>query len=149
MKITEAITYLKQAEKRAVKKSHRKHYNTFIAVLTDLQTKDLAEQQFLSIEKKLEELQFNSKLPFKQLHRNFSKLQQFLKVKFSLTEEGHFTSLGIAIGMCMGIAFGAIIERFIGASIGMTAGMLIGIVIGKTMDSKAEIHGRALKTTLQ
>jgi len=148
MKISEAITFLKQAEKRAEKKSRRKHYNTFIAVLTDLQTKDLAEQQFLSIEKKLEELQFNSKLPFKQLQRNFSKLQQFLKVKFSLTEEGHFTSLGIALGMCFGIAFGAVIERYIGASIGMTVGMLIGIVIGKTMDSKAEIHGRSLKTTL-
>ena len=149
MKITEAITFLKQAEMRTEKKSRKKHYSTFISILTDLQSKELDEPQFLSIEKKLDELQFNSKLPFKQLHRNFSKLQQFLKVKFSLTEEGHFTSLGIAIGMCMGIAFGAVIERYIGASVGMTVGMLIGIAIGKTMDSKAEIHGRSLKTTLQ
>ena len=148
MKITEAITFLKQAEKRTEKKSRKKHYNTFISILTDLQSKDLDEPQLLSIEKKLDELQFNSKLPFKQLQRNFSKLQQFLKVKFSLTEEGHYTSLGIAIGMCFGIAFGAIIERYIGASIGMTVGMLIGIAIGKTMDSKAEVHGRSLKTTL-
>ena len=93
-------------------------------------------------------MQLSSTLTLKQLKRNFSKLQQFLKVKFSLTEEGHFTSLGIALGMCFGIAFGAIIERYVGASIGMTVGMLIGIAIGKTMDSKAEIHGRALKTTL-
>ena len=149
MKITEVITYLEQAEKRAEKKSHKKHYTTFIAILSDLQNKDLAENQFLSIEKQLDNLQLSSKLTFKELRRNFSKLQQFLKVKFSLTEEGHFTSLGIAIGMCFGIAFGAIIERYIGASIGMTTGMLIGIVIGKTMDSKAEIHGRSLKTTLQ
>jgi hypothetical protein len=149
MKITEAITFIKQAEKNAEKKSRRKHYNTFISILTDLEKKDLDEPQFLSIEKKLDELQFNSKLPFKQLQRNFSKLQQFLKVKFSLTEEGHYTSLGIAIGMCMGIAFGAIIEKYIGASIGMTFGMLIGIAVGKTMDSKAEVHGRSLKTTLQ
>jgi len=149
MKITEAITFLKQAEKRTGKKSQKKHYNTFIAILSDLETKELDVDQFLSIEKQLDNLQLSSKLTFKELKRNFSKLQQFLKVKFSLTEEGHFTSLGIAIGMCMGIAFGAIIERYIGASIGMTTGMLIGIVIGKTMDSKAEIHGRSLKTTLQ
>ena len=47
MKITEAITFLNQAEKRADKKSQKKHYKTFIAILTDLQTKDLAEEQFL------------------------------------------------------------------------------------------------------
>ena len=149
MKITEAITFIKQAEKNAEKKSHKKHYKTFIAILTDLQSKELDTDQFLSIEKKLDDLQFNAKLTFKQLHANFSKLQQFLKVKFSLTEEGHYTSLGIAIGMCMGIAFGALIERYIGASIGMTFGMLIGIAIGKSLDSKAEVHGRALKKTLQ
>jgi F0F1-type ATP synthase assembly protein I len=149
MKITEAITFLKQAENRAEKKSQKKHYNTFIAILTDLRTKDLAENQFLSIEKQLDNLQLNSKFTLKQLKRNFSKLQEFLKIKFSLTEEGHFTSLGIVLGMCFGLAFGAVIDKYIGSSIGMTVGMLIGIVIGKSMDSKAEIHGRALKTTLQ
>jgi hypothetical protein len=148
MKISEAITFLKQTEKNLEKKSQKKHYNTFIAILTDLQTKELEEQQFLSIEKQLDNLKLSSKISHRELKRNFSKLQQFLKVKYSLTEEGHFTSLGIALGMCFGIAFGAIIERYIGASIGMTIGMLIGIAIGKTMDSRAEIHGRALKTTL-
>ena len=148
MKISEAITFLKQTEKNLEKKSQKKHYNTFIAILTDLQTKELEEQQFLSIEKQLDNLKLSSKTSHRELKRNFSKLQQFLKVKYSLTEEGHFTSLGIALGMCFGIAFGAIIERYIGASIGMTIGMLIGIAIGKTMDSRAEIHGRALKTTL-
>ena len=148
MKISEAITFLKQTEKKLEKKSQKKHYNTFIAILTDLQTKELEEQQFLSIEKQLDNLKLSSKISHRELKRNFSKLQQFLKVKYSLTEEGHFTSLGIALGMCFGIAFGAIIERYIGASIGMTIGMLIGIAIGKTMDSRAEIHGRALKTTL-
>jgi F0F1-type ATP synthase membrane subunit c/vacuolar-type H+-ATPase subunit K len=40
------------------------------------------------------------------------------------------------------------IESYIGASLGMTLGMLIGIAIGKSMDSKAEIYGNSLKTTL-
>jgi hypothetical protein len=149
MKITEAITFLENAKKRTDKKSQRKSYETFIAILTDLKTKDLNQDEFLTIEKKLDDLQFNSKLPLKELKRNFSKLQQFLKVKFSLTEEGHFTSLGIALGMCFGLAFGAVIDKYVGSSIGMTVGMCIGIVIGKTMDSKAEIHGRSLKTKLQ
>jgi hypothetical protein len=149
MTITEAITFLENAKKRADKKSHKKSYETFIAILTDLKTKDLNQNQFQSIEKELDNLQLGSKLLFKQLKRNFSKLQQFLKVKFSLTEEGHFTSLGIALGMCFGLAFGAVIDKYVGSSIGMTVGMCIGIVIGKTMDSKAEIHGRSLKTTLR
>jgi len=148
MTITEAITFLKQAEKTAKKKSQKKHYHTFIAILTDLKSKELDQEQFEAIEKKLDRLEFNAKLPFKQLRRNFSKLQQFLKVKFSLTEEGHYTSLGIAIGMCMGIAFGAVIDRYIGSSIGMTVGMAVGIVVGKSMDSKADINDNVLKTTL-
>ncbi len=149
MKITEAITFLENAKKRTDKKSQRKSYETFIAILTDLNTKELDQEQFQTIEKQLDNLQLNSQTTFRKLKHNFSKLQQFLKVKFSLTEEGHFTSLGIALGMCFGIAFGAVVERYIGASIGMTVGMLIGIAIGKTMDSRAEIHGKALKTTLQ
>jgi hypothetical protein len=149
MTITKAITFLENARKRTVKKSQRKSYETFIAILTDLKTKDLDQKQFKAIEKKLDNLQFSAKLPFKELRRNFSKLQEFLKVKFSLTEEGHYTSLGIALGMCFGIVLGAVIDTYIGASIGMTVGMAIGIVIGKSMDSKADVNDTVLKTTLQ
>lgn len=149
MKITEAITFLKQAQNRTEKKSQKKHYETFIAILTDLQKKDLDASQFLSIEKELENLQLDSKSTFKRLNHNFSKLKQYLKVKFSLTTEGYYTSLGIALGMCFGLAFGSVIDKFVGSSIGMTVGMAIGIVIGKKMDSDAEINGRALKTKLQ
>jgi hypothetical protein len=147
MTLTETITFLENAKKRTDKKSQRKSYETFIAILTDLKTKDLDQEQFQTIEKQLDNLQLSSKLSFKELRRNFSKLQEFLKVKFSLTEEGHYTSLGIALGMCFGVTFGAIIERYIGAGVGISIGMTIGIVIGKSMDSKAEINGKALKTT--
>jgi hypothetical protein len=99
MKITETITFLENAKKRTNKKSQKNHNETFIAILTDLKTKELDEEQFQTIEKELDKLQLSSKLPLKQLKRNFSKLQKFLKVKFSLTEEGYFTSLGIALGM--------------------------------------------------
>ena len=147
MTLTETITFLENDKKRTDKKSQRKSYETFIAILTDLKTKDLDQEQFQTIEKQLDNLQLSSKLSFKELRRNFSKLQEFLKVKFSLTEEGHYTSLGIALGMCFGVTFGAIIERYIGAGVGISIGMTIGIVIGKSMDSKAEINGKALKTT--
>ncbi len=149
MTITESIIFLENAQKRTRKKSQRKHYETFIAMLTDLKSKELDEYQFEIIEKELEKLKLSSKLSFNQLQDNFSKLKQFLKVKFSLTEEGHYTSLGIALGMCFGIALGSVIGKYIGASIGMTFGMLMGVAIGKSMDSKAEINGKSLKTTLQ
>ena len=77
MKITATITYLKQAEKRAEKKSHKKHYNTFIAILTDLQSKDLEQSQFLLIEKQLNTLQLNASASFKEQKRNFSILKKF------------------------------------------------------------------------
>jgi hypothetical protein len=149
MKITEAIAFFTQAEKNAEKKSQKKHYTTFIAILSDLHTKNLDENQFLSIEKELDNFKLNSKTTFKELNRSFSKFKQFLKVKFSFTTEGYYTSLGIGLGLCFGIAFGSLIDRIIGSSIGMTFGMLIGIVVGKKLDSDAEIHGRALKTKLQ
>ena len=149
MKITEAITFLKQAEKRAPKKSQKKHYNTFIAILSGFRKAIDISLDLLSIEKQLDSLQLTSKLPFKKLNGNFSKLKDFLKVKFSFTTEGYYTSLGIALGLCFGVAFGSLIDRYTGSSIGMSIGMLIGIVVGKKMDSEAEIHGRSLKTTLQ
>ena len=148
MKITEAIIFLEDAKKRSNKKSEKKHYDIFIAVLTDLNSKELDQDQFLSIEKQLDTLELTKKVSFKQLHSNFSKLKQFLKLKFSLTVEGYYTSLGIAIGMCMGIAFGGLIERYLGASIGMTLGMLVGIAIGKSKDAKAEVEGKSLNTSL-
>ena len=149
MTITETISLLREAEKRAGKRSQKKHYKTFTAILTDLQTKELDEDQFLMIEKQLDNLQLSSTVPFKKLNGNFSKLKEFLKVKFSLTTEGYYTSLGIALGMCFGLAFGSLIDRYIGSSVGLTLGMAAGIVIGKKMDSDAEVHGNSLKTTLQ
>lgn len=148
MKITEVVNFLEKAKKQTNKKARIKSYNTFIAVLTDLQSKDLNEDEFLEIEKQLDKLQLTSKLSFKELNRKFTKLKEFLKIKFSLTIEGHYTSLGIAIGMCFGIPIGALIESYIGASLGMTLGMLIGIVIGKSLDSNADVHGNSLKITL-
>ena len=148
MKITEAISFLENSKKQTIKKTRIKSYNTYIAILTDLQSKELSQEEFQEIEKQLDNLQLNSKLSFKELNRNFTKLKEFLKVKFSLTVEGHYTSLGIALGLCFGIPIGAMIESYIGASLGMTLGMLIGIAIGKSMDSKAETHGNSLKTTL-
>lgn len=148
MKITEAITLLENNKRQTTKRAQIKSYETFVAILTDLKSKDLKQEQFETIEKQLDNLQFNSRLSFKELNTNFSKLKEFLKVKFSLTTEGYYTSLGIALGMCFGLALGASIGKYIGSSIGMTMGMLIGVAIGKSLDSKAEINGKSLKTKL-
>ena len=148
MKITEAIEYIDKAKNSTNKKSEKKHYDTFIAVLSDLNSKELGQEDFQSIEKQLDKLELAKKVKFKQFYSNFSKLKQFLKLKFSYTVEGYYTSLGIAIGMCLGIAFGGLIEKYFGASIGMTLGMLVGIAIGKNKDAKAEAEGRSLNTKL-
>lgn len=148
MKITEAIDYLNKAKKSTNKKSEKKHYDTFIAVLSDLSSKELDQEAVQSIEKQLDKLELNKRVKFKQLYSNFSKLKQFLKIKFSYTVEGYYTSLGTALGMCFGIAIGASIGEYLGSSIGMTTGMLIGIAIGKSKDAKAEVEGKSLNTKL-
>ena len=150
MKITEAISQVKNAEAFLNKKSIKKSQKEFIAVLTDLGNKELNEEQMTLIEQALDNLltDVNFRENPKEITRKLNLFKTFLRDKLSITTPGYYTSMGIALGMCFGIVFGSVIEKFIGSSVGMIVGMAIGIIIGKKMDSKAEIDGRVLKTKL-
>ncbi len=147
MKITEAITIIKNTEMYSNKKSIIKSYKEFLTILKELQAKELSETQNTLVENTLDNLlkEVDFKKSPRKIQHKLQLFKNFLKEKLSLTVEGHYTSLGIALGLCFGIVFGAFIERYIGASIGMTIGMLFGIAIGKSLDAKAEIEGRVLK----
>ena len=150
MKITEAISQVKNAEAFLNKKSIKKSQKEFIAVLTDLENKELTEEEITLTEETLENLlaDVNFKENPKEIRRKLNLFKTFLRDKLSIITSGYYTTMGIAMGMCFGIVFGSVIEKFIGSSVGMTVGMAIGIIIGKKMDSKAEIEGRVLKTEL-
>ena len=69
----------------------------------------------------------------------------YLKDNYSLTAEGHYTSLGIALGMMFGIVFGTVFNQDgTGNAIGMCIGMCIGIAIGKYMDNEAAKNNKVL-----
>lgn len=148
MKITEAISIIKNPEAFLIKKSIKKSQKKFIAVLTDLENKELKEDEITLTEQTLENLltDVNFRENPKEVTRKLNLFITFLRAKLSITTSGYYTTMGIALGICFGIVFGSVIDKFIGSSVGMTVGMAIGIIIGKKMDSKAEIEGRVLKT---
>jgi tetrahydromethanopterin S-methyltransferase subunit G len=148
MKISEAISLLKNTEIISNKKSVIKSHKEFIAILRELDSKELTLDELNLTEQSLQNLlsDVNFKDSPQKIYHKKQLFKKFLVNKLSLVTSGYYTSLGIALGLCFGIPFGAMIEKFIGASIGMTIGMLIGIVIGKSLDSKAELEGRVLKT---
>jgi hypothetical protein len=147
MTLNAASDFFKNLITETQEKSEIKVYHKFIAILTDLESKALTNEQLQSIEKELDTLNLNvnsenKKKYFKQKLAIFIK---FLKETFSLITEGYYTAIGMSFGMSFGVAFGA---AFSNVSYGLIIGMLIGLIVGASMDSKAKKEGKVLKTKL-
>lgn len=155
MTIIEATKIFEKLISRTDRKRERKIYESFIAILTDLNSRNFTEDQSQSIEKELEGFDLNrsDQYKVKYFRKNLERFKKLLKDTFSLTPEGHYMSLGIAIGMTMGmtlgISFGSVfgLPDWIsnGLSFGMLIGMIIGLTIGKAMDAEAKKKGRVYK----
>ena len=148
MKITEAIIlfegYLKQTEI----KSEVKVYSSFIAVIKDLQNRNLSEEELLDFENKLEDLKLttipeNKKKYFK---KQLNTLIHYSTEKLNLITEGTYIEIGLSLGTGLGLTFGIpFLGPTYGVTYGMTFGMLIGIVIGAYLEQKAKKENRILK----
>jgi hypothetical protein len=147
MTINAAYDLFKNLITEAQEKSEVKVYNKFIAILTDLESKVLTNEQLQSIEKELDTLDLNVNAENKKKHfkHKLTKFIKFLKKTFSLITEGYYTAIGMSLGMSFGVAFGA---AFSNVSLGLIIGMLIGLIVGASMDSKAKKDGKVLKTKL-
>jgi len=147
MKLNKASAFFKNLIIESDNKSEIKIYENFISILTDLNSRDLSEEQLKSIEEKLDSLNFNENSDNRKKHFK-QKLNLFvghLKKKLSLVSKGYYTAIGMSLGMSFGVAFGAI---FGNVSYGLIFGMLIGMLIGTAKDSKAKKEGKVLSTNL-
>jgi len=128
-------------------KSEIKVYHKFIAILTDLESKVLTDEQLQSIEKELDilNLNVNSENKKKYFKQKLTLFIKYLKKTFSLITEGYYTAIGMSFGMSFGVAFGA---AFSNVSLGLIIGMLIGLIVGASMDTKAKKEGKVLRTKI-
>ena len=143
MKLDEASAFFKNLIIESDNKTEIKIYKNFISIFTDLNNRDLSEEQLKSIEEKLDSLNFNENSDNRKKHfkQKLNLFVGYLKEKLSLISKGYYTAIGMSLGMSFGVAFGA---AFKNVSYGLIFGMLIGIA----KDSKAKKEGKVLSTNL-
>ncbi|WP_339661235.1 hypothetical protein [Croceibacter atlanticus] len=147
MKLDEASAFFKNLIIESNNKTEIKIYKNFISIFTDLNNRDLSEEQLKSIEEKLDSLNFNENSNNRKKHfkQKLNLFVGYLKEKLSLISKGYYTAIGMSLGMSFGVAFGA---AFKNVSYGLIFGMLIGMLIGIAKDSKAKKEGKVLSTNL-
>lgn len=147
MKLDEASAFFKNLIIKSDNKTEIKIYKNFISIFTDLNNRDLSEEQLKSIEEKLDSLNFNENSDNRKKHfkQKLNLFVGYLKEKLSLISKGYYTAIGMSLGMSFGVAFGA---AFKNVSYGLIFGMLIGMLIGIAKDSKAKKEGKVLSTNL-
>ena len=147
MKLDEASAFFKNLIIESDNKTEIKIYKNFISIFTDLNNRDLSEEQLKSIEEKLDSLNFNENSNNRKKHfkQKLNLFVGYLKEKLSLISKGYYTAIGMSLGMSFGVAFGAVFKN---VSYGLIFGMLIGMLIGIAKDSKAKKEGKVLSTNL-
>jgi hypothetical protein len=149
MSIQEVIDFLNNTKDQASNSREIKIYDKFIGILRAVEKQQLSAEEISQIETELDflDLTIATKNKKKHIKKALNRFMDYLKNNYSLTAEGHYTSLGIALGMMFGIVFGAPFNQDgTGNAIGMCIGMCIGIAIGKYMDNEAEKNNKVLFT---
>jgi hypothetical protein len=154
MKIAETLDFFKNLKNVTTDKSEIKLYDKYIAILLDLNNRDLTQTQVLSIETELDSLNLKSEPDnrIKYFKKKLAEFQQFLKDKLSLVSEGYYTGIGVGTGLLVGSIFSMLFYSFLGAYsilIGINVGMILGSVIGSIRDAEAVKQGRVFTTKLK
>ena len=157
MKTEEVIFFLKGLKTENSSKKELKIYNSFIAVLEDIKSRDLSDEDVLAIETELKALKIKENAKdVKILGKKKCRFIAFVKKRLSLITEGQNMSTGMALGMSIGLSIGMSIGIAIskdkglvlGMNLGMVIGMAIGMAIGTVKDNEAKKADRVLKTKL-
>jgi tetrahydromethanopterin S-methyltransferase subunit B len=150
MKISLALNHFQVLASKADNKRERKVLNTFVGLLTDLEGRELAEEQVLLIENKIDELNLkvDTENTSRKLNKKLTTFVNYLKDQLSLVTEGYYTALGITFGVALGLALAPMLERQLGISFNMGLGMISGIVVGHYLDTNAAKENRVLRTKL-
>lgn len=154
MKIAETLDFFKNLKKESTEKSEIKLYDKYIAILLDLNNRDLTQTQVLSIETELDSLNLKSEPDnrIKYFKKKLAEFQQFLKDILSLVSEGYYTGIGVGTGLLVGSIFSMLFYSFLGAYsilIGINGGMILGSVIGSIRDAEAVKQGRVFTLKLK
>lgn len=146
MTIIETIAFFERLLKETVKKRELKVYKSFIDVLSNLENRNLTDDELLRIQNEIEtfDLKSNPENKRKYYSKKLNVFKAFLKEEFSLISEGYYIAIGMSLGMCFGVAIGSSLEAT-GTSTGVAIGMVIGLTIGRIKDMEAEKQNRVLK----
>ncbi|PHS61804.1 MAG: hypothetical protein COB12_11540 [Flavobacterium sp.] len=149
MNFTEAIILFKDHLKQTEIKPEVKVYSSFIAVLKDLQNRNLSEEELLDFENKLDDLKLET-IPEnkkKYLKKQLNILIQYSIKKLNLITEGTYIAIGLSLGTGLGLSLGIpILGSTNGVTYGMSFGMILGIIIGTILEQKAKKENRILNT---
>lgn len=147
MTITEATIFFETVLNETEDKREIKIYREFIAILSNLKSRDFSEEDVLSIENEIKNMDLNTNPENKRqfFTKKLNAFKAYLKEKFTLVSEGYYTNIGMALGMCFGVAIGASFGA-LGISMGISLGMIVGLAIGRTKDQEAKNQNRVLKT---
>jgi hypothetical protein len=162
MSITKTIEIFKKLLKETNNRKEIKLYKGFIAILSNLKSRNLTENPSQLIQEKLSSLNLkatteNRKKYYKQ---KLSEFKEFLKNEFSFTSEKYYTEMGMVYGMIFGSGVGlalgtalgttigggtgTAIGTAIGSSTGASIGMVFGMIFGARKDAEAKRQGRVI-----
>jgi len=150
MTLKNAINFFESLKTETTKKTENMVYNQFIDILKKLENRAFTADQINSIEEVLDSLNLKSNPENrKKFFKNaLNKFEKYLKDVFSLTSEGHYTTLygglGLVFGLLFGVAVLSSLERSLGISLGLIGGMVIGSIMGRSKDAQAKNAGNML-----
>lgn len=150
MTLRKALDYFKRMASDSNNKTEIKVYKEFIRILSKLEDKSLSGSEIKDIENELErfDLYNNSTHHKKYYAKALAQFEKYLKDHFSLTTEGYYTKIGIALGMTFGLLFGVVslssLGRSTGIAIGLSLGMAVGLFIGRHLDKKTLSEGKTI-----
>ena len=147
MRLEAAIEIFDRLLSQTQKRSELKTYEKFIAILMDMGQRGSSETDMQAIEQELEDLQLSDppEKAGKYYRKRLAMFTKFLREKFSLILEGHYTALGVALGPAFGVALGTALSQ---TSMGIGIGVAMGLAIGAGMDKKAKQEGRVLNAKM-
>lgn len=148
MKLQEARNIFEKLRNQTSKKSEIKIFDKFIHILSELNARELSNEELQSIETQLTGLSLTAEKDIKFYKKALVDFEKFLKENLSLTSKGYYTNIGMGLGMSFGVLFGIVFlsgfERSLGISLGICLGMFVGLLIGRNMDAKAVAEGKVI-----
>lgn len=143
MQLSTAIERLAELKRTTTDPKETKLHDALIAILTDVQSKDLSPQQLATVEQAMDQFDFSIDPTYRKTHfaTQKSALLKVLKGQLSLVPSGHYMEMGMALGMSFGV-----LGLFASGFLALPIGVLLGMIIGRLIDTQVKNQGRMIRT---